>query len=91
MLCEMFCCEISPNKNFGDFISSSGFWEQYARQASKGGDGRLNPADEDPRLWLPTMVAPVLGNPSAHTLREFHYQSRCFGLMQRHETRLREK
>ena len=72
-------------------VSSSGFWEQYARQASKGGDGRLNPADEDPRLWLPTMVAPVLGNPSAHTLREFHYQSRCFGLMQRHETKLREK
>mgnify|MGYP007078168241 CR=1 FL=1 len=56
-------------------------------QISKNGEGRLNKGDDDPRLWLPTMLSPALGNPSAHTLREFHYQSRCMRLISRHEAR----
>lgn len=66
-------------------IERSGFLAHYQRQLSKNGEGRLNPADADPRLWLPTMLSPAMGNPGAHTLREFHYQSRCLGLIEAHE------
>ena len=62
-------------------IERSGFMRHYKRQISSNGAGRLNPSDDDPRLWLPTMLSPALGNPSAHTLREFHYQSRCLNMI----------
>ena len=55
-------------------LRRSGFFEAYARQASKQGEGRLRQEDDDPRLWLPTMLSPALGNPSANTLREV----RCY-------------
>ena len=42
-------------------LRGSGYWEHWARQASGGGAGRLSPQDEDPRLWLPTMLSPALG------------------------------
>ena len=51
-------------------------WEQYEVQIGRGGDGRLRPEDTDPRLWLPTMLSPALGNPSGNVLRETVYQSR---------------
>ena len=45
-------------------------WKQYEVQIGRGGDGRLRPEDTDPRLWLPTMLSPALGNPSGNVLRE---------------------
>ena len=66
-------------------LRASGRWEAYAQQASGAGEGRLSPADTDPRLWLPTMLSPALGNPSGHTLREFHYQARCMRMIEAHE------
>ena len=66
-------------------LRASGRWEAYARQASGAGEGRLSAADADPRLWLPTMLSPALGNPSGHTLREFHYQARCMRMIEARE------
>ena len=63
-------------------LRASGRWEAYARQASGAGEGRLSAADADPRLWLPTMLSPALGNLSGHTLREFHYQARCMRMIE---------
>lgn len=51
-------------------------WKEYEVQIGRGGDGRLRPEDTDPRLWLPTMLSPALGNPSGNVLRETVYQSR---------------
>ena len=70
-------------------LQNSGFGAAYARQVSGAGAGRLRPTDDDPRLWLPTMLAPALGNPSGNTLREFHYQSRCMAMIEVEEGRRR--
>ena len=51
-------------------------WKEYEVQIGRGGDGRLRPEDTDPRLWLPTMLSPALGNPSGNVLRETVHQSR---------------
>ena len=63
-------------------LRKSGHFAAYEKQISGPGAGRLRPEDSDPRLWLPTMLAPALGNPQANTLREFHYQSRCLTLIE---------
>ncbi len=62
-------------------------WRAYTKQASGAGEGRTSAADSDPRLWLPTMLSPALGNPGGHTLRELHYQSRCMDMIEAHEAR----
>ncbi len=84
--------EVLPQPTVGELASElrrSGYWELYERQVSAAGSGRLRPEDSDPRLWLPTMLSPALGNPSANTLREFHYQSRCYAMMVDRERRAR--
>lgn len=62
-------------------------WDAYAKQSSANGEGRLSPKDTDPRLWLPSMLSPVFGNPGGNTMREFHYQSRCHALIVAREKR----
>ena len=47
-------------------IRRSGYGELYEKQISGPGAGKLRPTDADPRLWLPTMLAPALGNPSGN-------------------------
>ena len=72
----------------GDIVAEmrrSPAWAQYEVQIGRGGDGRLRPEDEDPRLWLPTMLSPALGNPSGNVLREMVYQSRCYHMVEAHE------
>jgi hypothetical protein len=57
-------------------LQSSGHWEDYQLQASKGGSGRMNfedPAQADPRRWVPIMMSPALGNPNGNTLQELAY------------------
>ena len=69
-------------------LKKSGHWEDFKIQASKGGSGRFNwqdPAHDDPRLWVPIMMSPALGNPNGNTLQEFHYQSRCIEMINEHE------
>jgi hypothetical protein len=69
-------------------LRKSGHWEDFKLQASKGGSGRFNwddPAFDDPRRWVPIMMSPALGNPNGNTLQEFHYQSRCIDMINRHE------
>jgi hypothetical protein len=69
-------------------LQKSGHWEDFKIQASKGGSGRFNwddPAYDDPRKWVPIMMSPALGNPNGNTLHEFHYQSRCIGMVGEHE------
>ncbi|KAL1495487.1 hypothetical protein AB1Y20_016853 [Prymnesium parvum] len=61
-------------------LRRSGHWEDFKTQASKGGSGRFNwddKAHDNPKLWVPIMLSPALGNPLGNTLQEFHYQSRC--------------
>ena len=72
-----------------DALRSSGHFGAYEKQASGPGTGRLRAEDMDPRLWLPTMLSPAVGNPQANTLREFHYQSRCMGMIEQAEARRR--
>ena len=67
-------------------LRASGHYEAFERQVSEAGAGRLRPEDTDPRLWLPTILSPALGNPQANTLREFHYQSRCMAMIEAAET-----
>ncbi len=43
-------------------LRASPAWAQYQVQIGRGGDGRLRPEDDDPRLWLPTMLSPALGS-----------------------------
>ena len=79
---------VEPQPGRGDFerwLKQSSGWDAYVQQASGGGEGRLNPADKDPRLWLPHMLSPALGNPGGNTLREFHYQSRCMRMIRARE------
>ncbi|KAL1496703.1 hypothetical protein AB1Y20_014296 [Prymnesium parvum] len=66
-------------------VEASGWGEAWRAQVKGGGEGRLREGEEDARLWLPTMLSPALGNPAAHTLREFHYQSRCLRMMKKQE------
>jgi hypothetical protein len=68
-------------------LQQSGHFAALSKQASGAGAGRLRQNDEDPRLWLPTMLSPAVGNPQANTLREFHYQSRCMDMIERVEAR----
>lgn len=82
--------EVLPQPTAGELreaLRRSGHLAAYEKQASGPGAGKLRPGDEDPRLWLPTMLSPAVGNPQANTLREFHYQSRCMSLMEATETR----
>ena len=72
-----------------DALRTSGHFGAYEKQASGPGTGRLRAEDMDPRLWLPTMLSPAVGNPQANTLREFHYQSRCMGMIEQAEARRR--
>lgn len=54
-------------------LRKSGHWEDFKIQASKGGSGRFNWADkahDDPKLWVPIMLSPALGNPLGNTLQE---------------------
>ena len=77
--------EVEPQptaQELRDALKASGFLEGYERQVSGAGAGKLRPSDQDPRLWLPTMLSPALGNPQANTLREFHYQSRCMAMIE---------
>lgn len=66
-------------------LEASGHLPAYERQSSGAGAGKLRPTDTDPRLWLPTMLSPAVGNPQANTLREFHYQSRCMRMIEEAE------
>jgi hypothetical protein len=69
-------------------LKKSGHWDDFKVQASRGGSGRFNwqdPAFEDPRLWVPIMMSPALGNPNGNTLQEFHYQSRCINMINAYE------
>lgn len=69
-------------------LKKSGHWEDFKVQASKGGSGRFNwqdPAYDDPRMWVPIMMSPALGNPNGNTLQEFHYQSRCINMINTYE------
>lgn len=66
-------------------LARSGHLPSYERQTSGAGAGKLRAEDNDPRLWLPTILSPALGNPQANTLREFHYQSRCMDMIERAE------
>ena len=65
-----------------DALRRSGHLPAWEKTVSGSGAGRLRPEDNDPRLWLPTMLSPALGNPQANTLREFHYQSRCMDMIE---------
>ena len=56
-------------------LRKSGHWEDFRVQASKGGSGRFNWADkahDDPKLWVPIMLSPALGNPLGNTLQAAH-------------------
>ena len=69
-------------------LKKSGKWPDFQLQASKGGSGRFNwvdPQYDDPRMWVPIMMSPALGNPNGNTLQEFHYQSRCINMIGSHE------
>ena len=69
-------------------LKASGHWDDYVIQASKGGSGRTNWAEEegaDPKTWIPIMMSPALGNPNGNTLQELHYQSRCIDMINAHE------
>lgn len=80
--------EVEPQPTAGELLEAlrgSGHLEALAKQASGAGAGRLRVEDTDPRLWLPTMLSPAVGNPQANTLREFHYQSRCLTMIERAE------
>ena len=46
-------------------LRSSGHWDEYKLQASKGGSGRIdldNPASADPTTWIPIMMSPAIGS-----------------------------
>ena len=70
-------------------LRRSGHLGAYEKQASGAGAGKLRDGDSDPRLWLPTMLSPAVGNPQANTLREFHYQSRCMDMIEATESEQR--
>ena len=73
-------------------LKKSGHWDDFKLQASKGGSGRFNWQDkayDDPKMWVPIMMSPALGNPNGNTLQEFHYQSRCIDMINSHERQKR--
>ena len=86
------CLLLIRDPLFCDFkaeLKKSGHWDDFKIQASRGGSGRFNwqdPKYDDPTLWVPIMMSPALGNPNGNTLQEFHYQSRCIDMINRHET-----